>query len=251
MSYDSDRLLELERQLGRLRLTLFLAFTGISVVALSAFKATHREKFTELEVERINIVEPDGRVRMVLSNRERSPAPLYKGKPFAYEGGTRAGVIFYDDEGSENGGLTFRGKLINGKPSAAGHLSFDQYGQDQVINLEYQEGGGRRQQGLTISDHADVPLYDVLNRYRAIQSLPAGAAKTDSMRAWTEWQGGVAWGAQRLFLGRDQHKAALIDLRDAAGRSRLRISVDSTGSARIDFLNDSGAVIRTLRGTDH
>ena len=57
---------------------------------------------------------------MVLSNRVRSPAPMYKGKPFAYQGGTRAGVIFYDDEGSENGGLTFRGKLVNGKPSAAG-----------------------------------------------------------------------------------------------------------------------------------
>lgn len=247
----SDPVVRLERQIRHLRLTMLFTATCLSVVALSAFRVQtfSREKFTEIDVERINVVEPDGRVRMVLSNRERSPAPMYKGKPFAYQGGTRAGVIFYDDEGSENGGLTFRGKLVNGKPSAAGHLSFDQYGQDQVINLEYQEGNGRRQQGLTISDHAEVPLYDVLNRYRSIQGMPAGPAKVDSMRLWTESQG-VAWGAQRLFLGRDQQKAALVDLRDAGGRSRLRLSVDSTGGAKIEFLNDSGRVVRTLNATD-
>jgi hypothetical protein len=249
---DVERFARLERHVRQLRAVILVSAGGLAVLSLSGFwlRPAQHERFSEIDVERINIVEPNGRIRMAISDLQRSPAPMYKGKPFAYAGGTRAGAIFYDDEGTESGGLTFRGKLVNGKPSAAGHLSFDQYGQDQVINLEYQEGDGHRQQGLTIDEHADVPLIDVLSRYRSIQAMPAGAAKADSLRQWTASQDGVAWGAHRLFLGRDQKKTAVLDLRDTHGRSRLRLSVDSIGGARIEFLNDSGRVVRTFTGTD-
>ena len=84
------------------------------ILTLGAFRqaapAAQRGKFTEIDVERVNIVEPDGKLRMVLSNRPRSIGPIYKGKPFGYEGGTRPGIIFFNDEGTENGGLTFEGK---------------------------------------------------------------------------------------------------------------------------------------------
>ena len=249
---DLDRITTLERHLRQLRAVITLAVAGLVILGLSGFslRSAQHQRFSEIDVERINVIEPDGRIRMVVSDQQRSPAPMFKGKPFAYAGGTRTGVIFYDDEGTESGGMTFRGRMINGKPSAAGHLSFDQYGQDQVINLEYQEGDGRRQQGLTIDEHADVPLFDVLTQYRSIQAMPPGAAKADSLRQWTASQGGVAWGAHRLFLGRDQQKAAILDLRDTHGRSRLRLSVDSIGGARIEFLDDSGRVIRTFTGSD-
>jgi len=39
-------------------------------------------------------------------------------------------------------------------------------------------------------------------------------------------------------------------LADRKGRARLRLSVDSLGSARIEFLDDSGRVTRSLTGTD-
>src|SRR5258708_3729433 len=99
----NNRVFQLERQMHHLRLVMLVVVTSVSIAVLSAFRlqASRYEKFTEINVERINIIEADGRVRMVLSNRERSPAPMYKGKPFAYQGGTRAGVIFYDDEGTE------------------------------------------------------------------------------------------------------------------------------------------------------
>jgi hypothetical protein len=46
---------------------------------------------------------------MVIANRPRSIGPIYKGEPFGYRGGTRPGIIFFNDEGTENGGLTFTG----------------------------------------------------------------------------------------------------------------------------------------------
>ena len=59
---------------------------AVGILALTAFQSqsTQPTKFAEIDVERINIVEPDGKLRMVLSNRPRSIGPIYKGKPFGY-----------------------------------------------------------------------------------------------------------------------------------------------------------------------
>ena len=83
----------------------------LGVLSLAAFRQNaQKTKFGEIDVERINVLEPDGSYRMVISNRPRSIGPIYKGKPFGYAGGTRPGIIFFNDEGTENGGLTFEGK---------------------------------------------------------------------------------------------------------------------------------------------
>ena len=111
------------------------------------------ERFTEIDVERINIVEPDGSLRMVISNKDRSIGPIYKGQPFGYEGGSRPGIIFFNDEETENGGLSFSGQSQSGGSYAASAgLSFDQFNQDQVVTLQYNDRNGRRQMGLTIAD---------------------------------------------------------------------------------------------------
>lgn len=76
--------------------------------------------------------------------------------------------------------------------------------------------------------------------------MPHGPAKDSASRAWVLWQGGAAFGAPRLFVGRDQSKSAVLDLEDQTGRSRLRLAVDSLGAARIEFLDDSGRVVHRL-----
>src|ERR671921_2142766 len=84
--------------------------TLIVLMAITAFvQQPQKQKFTEIDVERINIVEPDGKLRMVIANRPRSIGPIYKGKPFGYAGGSRPGIIFFNDEGTENGGEPFQG----------------------------------------------------------------------------------------------------------------------------------------------
>jgi hypothetical protein len=76
---------------------LALALTG----ALAFTRGEQRTRFGEIDVERINIVERDGRTRMAISNKERSPAPTVRGKSFGgYAGGDRPGIITYNDEGT-------------------------------------------------------------------------------------------------------------------------------------------------------
>ena len=74
-----------------------------------------KARFDEIDVGRINVLEKDGTVRLVISNRQQSPGPMYKGKAFGYPGGGRPGLIFFNDEGSEDGGITWEGKTENGK----------------------------------------------------------------------------------------------------------------------------------------
>jgi hypothetical protein len=64
----------------------------LGTLSVAAFRqSAQKTRFTEIDVERINIVEPDGALRMVISNRPRSIGPVYKGKPFGYPGGAGRG----------------------------------------------------------------------------------------------------------------------------------------------------------------
>src|SRR5216117_1298842 len=139
----------LERDVRFLKRYAVVSSLAFCVIAVGGFRGlVHQEKratFDEIDVGRINVMEPDGKYRMVISNRPRSIGPIYKGKPFGYEGGGRPGIIFFNDEGSENGGLTFTGSVDStGRYRASTHMSFDQFNQDQVLNLDYADDNGRR-----------------------------------------------------------------------------------------------------------
>lgn len=69
-------------------------------------------QFDVIQVHRIDVVEPDGTLRMVISNKNRLPPVIVKGKEHPEFGEPRpqAGMLFYNDEGSENGGLIFGGR---------------------------------------------------------------------------------------------------------------------------------------------
>jgi hypothetical protein len=220
-----------------------LALLGLGTTAF--VRAPARQKFQEIDVERINVVEPNGNYRMVIANRARSIGPIAYGKPFGYPGGTRPGIIFFNDEGTENGGLTFGGKTENGKFEAGGHLSFDQYNQDQVIYLTYNDQNGRRQMGLTVADRADVSIVDLVAQLDSIKKLPK-EQQDAAARAVMAPRNGVPMFAQRVYVGRDPAKNALLNLSDPLGRVRLRLQVDSTGAASLQFLDADGKVTSHL-----
>lgn len=206
-----------------------------------------RVRFTEIDVERINIVEPDGKLRMVLSNRPRSIGPVYKGEPFGYAGGNRPGIIFFNDEGSENGGLTFGGRRgADGKYAASSGFSFDQFDQDQVVFLQYNDQNGRRNMGLTVADRADVNLRDLVAQRDEILKMPEGPARTEALAKWQGPRDGVPLFAERVYVGRDREKSALVNLSDPSGRPRLRLQVDASGEPSLEFLDEQGNVVLRL-----
>jgi hypothetical protein len=168
-----------------LRLLKAWAVTSSLLVAVLAFSAFRRPdtaqqgtRLTEIDVERINIVEPDGRLRMVLTNRPRSIGPIDKGK---YEGGSRPGIIFFNDEGTENGGLTLSGKSDpDGSHRTSNGFSFDQFNQDQILYFQYNDENGRRRTGFTIADRANVDIHTLVEERDSItKALPEGTARPE------------------------------------------------------------------------
>jgi hypothetical protein len=199
--------------------------------------------FDEIDVKRINVREDDGTIRMIVSNTSRSPGIIMHGKERPHPSGNRgAGIIFYNNEGSENGGLTFSGrKGPDGKISGGGHLSFDQYEQDQVIQLTQNEYDGRRWAAMIVNDRPDTPLdFDMAER---LSKLPDGPEKEAALK---KVQADGTFGRQRLYVGKTRDRESAVMLNDAMGRPRILMKVTPDGKASIDFLDDKGAVIRSV-----
>lgn len=145
-------------------------------------------------------------------------------------------MIFYNDEATENGGLIISGaRQADGRVSSVGHLSFDQYEQDQVVNLQQEEDGGMRRAGLTLSDRPDAPL-DVAGGVKLRANPVALKRALDA----------GMFGRPRAFFGKAEDRSSQLVLRDAAGRPRLQLSVSEFGVARIEFLDAKGGVTKTV-----
>ena len=222
----------------------FLAvYSGVltMVFALTVFGslAANRRTFDEIDVHRINVVEADGTLRMVLSNKARFPGIIVKGKEYPHEERKTAGILFFDDEGTENGGLIFggiRGK--NGKVESWGHLSFDQYMQDQVFTIDAGEENGQRRSGIGIWDRGDYSLLDLIQASIRIEKLPQAQQESE----WDKFFATHLGDAQRVYLGREADRTVALRLKDGQGHDRVILSVNSDGTAGLKFLDSTGKI---------
>jgi hypothetical protein len=238
----------IERELRVLKLYALGSGAVMLVFLLSAFRQSPEDgqgaqsaKFTEIDVERINVLEPNGQYRMVISNRARSIGPIFRGKPFGYAGGNRPGMIFFNDEGTENGGLTFTGKReANGTFRSTGHLSFDQYEQDQTLQMTYGEEDGKRHAFFMVNDYPDGPSdLDAWDKWKA---MPEGAAKTAERKRLMNLYGP----RRRAFMGRMGDRSTALSLFDADGRPRITLKVTAEGAASMEFLDENGKTVKTV-----
>lgn len=245
-----EQLAKMHQEIVRLKwqtgmLTLLLVATG-----LLAFTTAGTARFKEISVERINVLESNGQLRLVISNQSRSPECLTYGKPFTppIPGGNRPGLIFYNDEGTENGGLVFRGgKDEKGNFNAIGHFSFDQYNQNQVLYLSYTDDNGNQNTGLHIDDWQKSPAFGNWRaEYKKAQKMPDSPEKEALLKNLLEPRPGQKAFAQRVFVGKDESKTAMVSLSDRMGKPRLQLLVDSNGVAKLNFLDQQGNVTRSL-----
>ncbi len=235
---------DIPRELRLLKGYALVMTALLGTVSVAAFRqAAQKAKFTEIDVERINVVEPDGKLRLVISNRARSIGPIYKGKPFGYPGGTRPGLIFFNDEGTENGGLTFTGqRRPDGTYSSSTGMSFDQFNSDEVLTLRYSDENGRKTTGISIAERDERDIYDLIMARDSINKMADSAAKAAALQRLFGPRNGVPLQATRIYLGRDRSRAAVLNLSDPNGKPRIRLKVDSLGAASLEFLDEKGAV---------
>jgi hypothetical protein len=222
-----------------------LASTVAAVaIVTQAVSATDKTAFKEIDVERINVREADGTIRLVISNTQRLPGIIVKGKEQPHPNRSGASFLFFNEEGTEVGGLTYGGGMRNGVPTSGGHLSFDRYEQDQVIQLTQNETGARRMAYLQITDRPDKPM-----DFAGIAQAMARPEAEREAAFKKVIDGGSIGGKTRVRLGRDPDSNSSLALHDAEGRPRMILQVKPDGAASIQFLDENAKVVRTVTPT--
>jgi len=238
---DEILLKKLEKQVRQLKIYA-LILTGVLVAWITYGFTAGSNHFKEITAERINIVERDGRVRMVLSNRELQHPGAMDGKQLA-DRGRPAGMIFFNDAGDECGGLVYDGD----KKSASMTYSVDQWKNDQVMQMQYaqenENGKPVKSYGLRMWErNDDFTLTKLMNYIDSLKKLNNNAAYKAGL---AKLRSEGLWPRQRLFAGRMENGDVGLFLSDSKGEPRLKIFIDSVDNPVIQSLDARGRVIST------
>lgn len=238
--------------LRRALLGIWLVALSVAVLALGWNKAVSKPEvatFDTINAKRINIVEPDGKYRLVIANTEHFPGNFMEGTEYKRPGGHRdGGLLFFNDAGDEVGGLSFGSHTGAAGYSASSGLLFDQYKQDQTVGIIYRDHNGHRVAGLQVWDRPDYsiqPLMEMNDRAARAKTDEERKAIRQQMLAYAKAHGGV--GNKRMFVGK-RGEEAIVRLADRQGRPRLVLKVDANGLPSIAFLDEQGRVVRTISG---
>ena len=237
---------DLERRIRILTLCTVLSVTSVVLLAAYVMSGQAHGRFSQIDAERLNIIGTNDRPVLVLSNRRLVPGPTMNGReyPRATAEGREfmSGMIFFNEEGDEVGGLIFAGIPRDDGYSAVGHLSFDQWKQNQVVALQYNDNGTSRRAALNVWDRPTDATMDA-QLDLSVRMLEATPEERDAMRQQNaDARARGDYGVQRLFVG-SRDGTAQVQLRDTRGRERIRLFVNEADEARLEFLDQMGEVV--------
>ena len=194
-----------------LLLRLLLPSAHADAIKPAAAKKTTME---ELTVQRINVVDTDGTVRLVLSNTAKFPDAVVRGKIYPRSISGFAGMVFFDDKGQEQGGLALA-KSSKGDGTAALVFDFTHQPTDGV--------------GIVKAESADGTSYSAGLHINDRLPYKAGEITTTG-------------GVERIVL-ENKDRDAELRFADADGKERIRIGVDRAGKAKFEIFDPSGKVV--------
>jgi hypothetical protein len=216
-------------------LAVTLIVIGMMVLVLKTKNSIPKE----ITVERINIVEKDGKIRMVLSNRARQHPGRMDNQDLPKRD-RPAGLLFFNDEGDECGGLGYNG----GKKEAAMFMTMDQYKNDQIMVWSYDQVNTPRKKvksyGFTLNDRDDLPLSKQIQYFDSLKTLKDTAAYNAGVKHYKA----AGHLAQRMFLGKSKSGEVGLFLADKKGHPRIKIFVNNENQPVIQTLDEQGNVVK-------
>ena len=240
---------KIERDVRFLRSYSLTSTLLLSAALIVIYLRCDPRRLRELSVERLNVVNPEGSLALAIAGKGRLPGPMLDGKRYPPEtsGGrtSSAGMIFFNESGDEVGGLIYGGAKRGDDYDAMVHLSMDQWKQDQVIVLQYEDDGRKRSAGLSVSERpTDFPLSLMRPKVAAWKGA-TGPERERLHRELEDLDRRGKFGAPRVFLG-TEGRLALLSLKDSAGKERIRLSVGADDAARLEFLDPKGATVASF-----
>ena len=220
-------------------LKIYVLFITVLILTMICYNIFDKKRdFSEITAQRINIIEKDGKIRMVLSNR----ALQHPGRMDNADLPKRdrpAGLLFFNDDGDECGGVGYNGD----KKGAAMFLTMDQYKNDQIMTLSYDQDNRlkkpTRSYGFTLNDRDELPLSEQLAYFDSLRNLKDTTAFIQGIKRYKS-EGHLA---QRMFLGKNRSGEVGLFLTDAQGRPRLRLFINAKNQPLFQTLDERGQII--------
>jgi hypothetical protein len=205
---------------------ILLGFVGTGLWAVAMVSLTSRGLFAAdgpadtLRVRRLDVVNERGELQTVIADKAHFPPITLDGK--TYPKSTRSiepnGIVFYDEDGNEAGGV--------------GVYAQEKQTRQVLATLDYRNADGI---GFGVDDRRPG-RYSAGFFIRDPVALDADISKTGSTST------------ERIRLQNENGDASLV-LRDAEGHVRIRLEVTRAGAASIQLLDETGRVIEQLPST--
>ena len=233
---------KLEREVRFLKIYAAVATLVGAIFLFSGFiNQSKKQKFEEIDVERINIVEKNGKLDMVISNHERQHPGIVNGKIIERKQPRPPGMIFFNHLGDEMGGLIFGD---NGGNGHFGSFTWDKVKNDQTMGFRYLESdNGTYQSGLEMWQQPNLPGDVVSAKLEAADKITDEKARKAAIHAMIE-RGELA--TNRLFLGKRRDNSNELLMSDVQGRPRIRLKVAPDGTPKLEFLDEAAKVIYSV-----
>lgn len=190
-----------------------------------------KEVLKELNVEKLNICEPDGTVKMSLFNSKNIPSLIMDHEdilPGHREQDGISGLMFYNNEGDECGGLIYGSNVDEeGNEEMGISLTFDKFKQDQVLQLHLNKRNDQEQYGISIYDRPDMHIKDSLEILKEYNKETDQDKKNDALQRLQKNN------HKRIFIGNDIDGQTKVSLYNKEGLEKIKFYIDESGEAQI------------------
>ncbi|QRM88839.1 hypothetical protein FG167_06195 [Lacinutrix sp. WUR7] len=193
-------------------------------------------------MKKITVIGEDNLPRMVLSNESRQHPGRMNGKE--WEKRERlSGLIFFNNEGDECGGLVFQTEEKDGKIISGMSFTMDNYKDDQVVQIlndeYYSNGIAYIKRGLSINQYPVGSNVDERNeKLKQLRTIEDKEERKEKINALMEKEGAV----NRLFIGKTKGNSSGLFLAGPDGAPKMMIYVDENGEPKIQTFTENGEI---------
>jgi hypothetical protein len=145
--------------------------------------------------------------------------------------------MFYNSEGDECWGLVFGSeKLPDGGYRSGLSMTFDQYKNDQVMQIMLDEDDKGKSYGLRIFDRNSTNILETITLGKAMSETDDPEEKK---RLAAELN---SQNVLRMHTGKSRDGSVGTCLYDKKGKPRIRVFIDADDTPRIELYDDEGNV---------
>jgi len=232
---------KMKKQINLLTGYAILSSIVFAFFILSSFSEKGKKlEFDELTLKKLNLIGEDGSLRMVISNETRQHPGRMNGKDFPKRD-RPAGIIFFNNQGDECGGIIANVSTDNGATNSGMSFTMDNFHDDQVIQIlndeTYENGNAKIQRGLTIKEFPiGSDIVSRINKFEELEKIKDQKERDQKMDELWKKEGSK----KRLFVGRNRNNDSGLFLYDTYGNPKMKIYVNKDGEAKIEIIDNEG-----------